>query len=103
MDRAAREGGHAVVARLPVDVAAVVAVDVEGDERLAHVDGTSLEEAVEELLPGGGMHARRAGQDAVQIEQNRVIVARGDRHDGAGVAWRGGGLSCGLHQGLPPG
>ena len=53
---------------------------------VAHLGGASFEESVEEFLPSRGMYARRAGQDAVQIEENRVVVARRDRHDGAGVA-----------------
>jgi hypothetical protein len=54
----------------------VVGVDVEGDERLAHLGGSTFEEGVEELLPGLGMQARRPGQDAVEIEENRVVVAQ---------------------------
>lgn len=69
----------AVLSGLTVDVAAIVGVDVERDERLAVVSCALLEEAVEQLLPRGGMHARRPRQHSVEIEQERIPVAREER------------------------
>jgi hypothetical protein len=46
----------------------------------------TFEECVEELLPSRVMRASHPGQDAVEIEQNRVVVARGERNDDASVA-----------------
>ena len=77
------KGCHAVVARLAVDVAPVVGVDVEGDEGFARLGGALLEKLVEQLFPGRGMHARGPGQHPVEVEQNRVVVARRDGDDGA--------------------
>ena len=62
-----------------------VATD-EGDERLAAVSCALLEEAVEQLLPRRGVHARRARQHAVEVEQEGVPVAREQRKD----RWRDG-------------
>ena len=80
------EGCHAVVARLAVDVARVVGVDIKGDERFARLGGALLEKTVEQLFPGRGMHARRLGQHPVEIEQNRVVVPRGECDDDFHIA-----------------
>jgi hypothetical protein len=68
----------------PVDIASIVGVDVEGDERFVRLGRTSLEKLVEEPPPGRGMYARGPGQDAVEVEQDRVVVARRERKGGAG-------------------
>ena len=59
----------------------VVGVDIKGDERLACLGGPLLEKTVEKLFPGQSMHARCPGQHAVEIEQNRVVVPRGECGD----------------------
>ena len=66
-----KEGGRAVVARLAVDVAPVVGIDVKGD--FACVCGPLLEELIEQPFPAA-MHARRPGQHAVEVEQHGVVI-----------------------------
>ena len=84
------ERDHTVLAWLPVDVAAVVHLDVEGHERLPSFVRPLLKESVEEPLPRRRMDARCPGQDAIEIEE-----------DGVEIPWRqadgrlaGAGLGC---------
>src|SRR5690606_22902798 len=65
-----QEAAHALDARLSVDVGAVVRALVERLEGAAA--GAALEELVEKLLPGGGVHARRARHDPVEVEDRRL-------------------------------
>jgi hypothetical protein len=59
----------------------VVGVDIKGDERLPCLGGALLEKIIKKLFPGRSMNARRPGQHAVEIEQNRVEVPRRERGD----------------------
>ena len=72
-----------VVARLAIDVTAVIRIDVERDESFAFPVSTLLEEFIEQFLPCSGVHACGFGQDAVQIEQKRVVVTRRERDNGS--------------------
>ena len=80
MPRDGEEGAHAVGPLLPVDVAVVVGVDVEGHERLAGLVGPPPEVLVEHLLPGGGVDGGRPGQDAVEVEQAGADAVRKTEH-----------------------
>ena len=87
MPRAREEVAHAVLARLAVDVGDVVALGVE--RRLRRRG----EERVEGLLPGCGVQPGRRGEDAVEVEQDGVVVGVG-RH-----RWSLRSARAGTHRG----
>ncbi|MHB1215171.1 MAG: cation-transporting P-type ATPase [Thiobacillus sp.] len=66
-----QEALHAVIARLPVDVASIIADAVEWCLRPA---GPSLQKFVKHLLPCRRMQLRRPGDHAVKIEDHRVVM-----------------------------
>ncbi len=73
--------GHAVVTRFTIDVAPVVGIDVKRNEWFACSCSALLEKAIEQPFPCRGVDARRLGQYAVKIEQNRVVIPGGERDD----------------------
>ena len=73
----------AVVTRLPVDEAPVIGNDIERHESFARAGGALPEKFIEQFFPRCGVHARRFGQDAVEIEQNGIVIAGGKRDDGS--------------------
>src|SRR5581483_1799467 len=75
-----QEGSDAVRPRLAVDVAVVVLVAVEGDERAARLRRPGPQEVVEHLLPGGGVDGGGLGQDAVEVEQAGADAVREAEH-----------------------
>ena len=77
-----QEGCHPVITGLAVDVAAIVCIDVEGHERFARAGGPPFEKFVEQPFPRCGMHARGLGQYAVEIEQDGVVITRGECDNG---------------------
>ena len=54
-------------------MAAVVGLDVEGDEWLACCRGSLLKKYVKQLFPRDRMHTRRFCQHPIEIEQDRVV------------------------------
>lgn len=78
-----KEGRHPVIARLAVDIASVVNINVKGNEWFARLCRPLLEKPVEQPFPGLGMDAGGFRQDSVEVEQNRVVVPWGESNDGA--------------------
>jgi hypothetical protein len=73
VDEARREeAAYAVVSRFTVYIVAVITLDVERSKRLSRATGAPLQERVEKLLPGSGVHGRGLGDDAVQIKHGRI-------------------------------
>jgi hypothetical protein len=68
------------LSRLAVNVLVIVAHRVEGDERLACFLSARAQELIEHLLPGGGVHGSRLGQDAIQVEQAAADCIRKSEH-----------------------
>jgi hypothetical protein len=50
-------------------------MDIKGDERFAALFCPLLEKSIEEFFPGDGMHVRRFGEHAVEIEQDGIVIA----------------------------
>ena len=77
----------------PVDIVPVITLDVERSKRLSRATGAPLQERVEKLLPGSGVHGRGLGDDAVQIKHGRIertgVDVNSDRgslrHDGPSI------------------
>ena len=67
-----KEAAHAVVAGLAVDVDAIVPIDIEGSPLQARGGSPLLQEIVEQLLPGGGVHRCGAGDHPVHVEDDGV-------------------------------
>jgi hypothetical protein len=59
--------------RSAVDVDAEVSVEVEGVECLVALPRTFPEDLVEHAFPGHGVEMCRRGEDAVHVEQHRVV------------------------------
>ena len=72
------KGANAVVAGSPVDVGKIVAADVERLKVGSLALGTPVQEIVEHLFPGRGVHARRVSEHAVEVENRGVEVAPAD-------------------------
>ena len=72
------EVADAVVARLAVDVEAVVGLLVERPELLATVSGARPEVRVEQRLPSRGVHDRGLCHDAVEVEHDGVVPGARD-------------------------
>jgi hypothetical protein len=80
------------MARLAVDVRSMIGDDVERREHGPRARGFRGEIVVEELLPRRGVQPGRAGDHAVEIEQERVEARQGEAH---GVARAHGTASPG--------
>jgi len=86
------ECDHAVLAWFPVDVPAIVHLDVERNERLAGLSCSLLKKTVEETLPRRCVDAGDPGQHAIQIEEDGIEIPRRQadgRLAGAGLGCRG--------------
>jgi hypothetical protein len=70
------EGGGSLFTRPSVDIATIIGVEVERDERLSVVRRLFREELVEEALPCRSMHAGGARENAVEIEQQGLVITR---------------------------
>src|SRR5207237_8884103 len=71
----------AVCSGQAVDVAVVVVVRIEGDERAARTRRARLQEGVEGLLPCLVMHRGRVGEHTVEVEQaGRDLIGQSE-HD----------------------
>ena len=67
-----QETAHSVVARLAVDVGAIVALDIERHELRAVALGPRLQKPVEHPLPGPRVHHGGPGDDAIEIQQHGI-------------------------------
>jgi hypothetical protein len=71
-----QERDNSVMARFAIHVASVVGNDIKWNQGFAGACGAFLKEVIKKLLPRMRMHASRLCQDAIHVEQNRVVVAR---------------------------
>lgn len=93
-----QEGLHAVVASSAIDAAEVVGRYLERLERDSERVRAPCEERVEEALPRSGMDRGGAGDDAVEVEQQRLVGGEVDWRAAGSVpvtAWRGPPSCCG--------
>jgi hypothetical protein len=75
--------GNAVVPWFAIDVAPIVGIDVKRNEGFACCGSALLKKTIEQPFPSRGVQARRLGQYAVEIEQDRVVITGGKRNDGS--------------------
>src|SRR4029450_12419997 len=68
-------------------MAAIVCIDVEGDERLSCCRGSLLKKFVKQFFPRDCMDTRRFCEDPIEIEQNRVVVSHRERDHRRRVAY----------------
>src|SRR5262249_24737189 len=64
--------------RLAVDMESIVRDGVEARKGLARLRLASLQILVEHLFPAGAVDAGRGGDDAVEVEQDGIVVLAGD-------------------------
>ena len=99
---AAEERVHAVQARPPVDVLAVVGVPVERDQEPAGLLAPSREERVERLRPRPGVEPRAVREDAFEVEEARFDAALAARASASSSA-RAGATASAARRPFAPG
>jgi hypothetical protein len=71
----------AVAAGLAVDVGAVIGNRIERPVGFPEARGPPFQEGVEHRFPRRRVQLRGLGDDAVQVEQDRVVVASGNQEN----------------------
>ena len=80
-----QKAAHPVVTLLAIDVFQIVGFGVERRTGRARLACPAVQKLIEQSLPGDGVQLFGLGDHAVQVEQHRVEVDRGN--DGPGGVW----------------